>query len=789
MRFMAWCCLLLCAWSTVARSGAGAWTNTGLTGGRVLDVEYVGNGEALAMTAHGLYRTTDHGSHWTLIREMVSETANIAVNSANPGQVLISGERALRSADRGATFASVSLGGAISFEPHSAAFSRDGAYAWLVQMDGDVWRSADGGITWQSFPATLPPDNYWVVDVDAADRNTLYAGSGIPTHVSRDAGATWSRLTAAAAAYQPRASRSTPGTLFAVHTQGFGVGRSTDYGANWVFGTGPESIFRMATGANGLVLASDYDARFFTSANDGVSWFDRGRLPNGTANKWTTDPADPQHILVATNGGIVGSDDGGNSWRELNTGLIDAGALDLVVANGGSNALYVATTDLGSIYRRNLDTGVYSAVGRGSVPALGYPGMLGYSLVVAPLQANTLYMLRQGRVGRSTDGGENWTQQSNLPLAYSLTVDPQNSQVLYVVGQNLLVKSVDGGVNWTPLGALPSPSSNGVSRIYVDPVNSSNLYALVIGSGDVASPVYKSVNGGATWAPTSWTGATSFWPHVLAFEPGRPSTIYLGVEFGTFKSIDSGATWTQVTVGGTPGLIVDPQSPSIVYAMARYGSVRRSVDGGATWQELPMVAGNSNFGFTNVALVPGHNARLVGIRLHGGVYEQDVTPQLALSLTPATLTAGSAGTFTMTIRNTGTLSATRVRVTATFPASAGTFGLQGSAGGCSVNLRDLSCDIGTLAPSAEVSAVIAFTPTGAGTTTFSVSAYETLATSGVNSYPLTVQNASGSSPGDGGGGGGGRLDYLLLALLAFSATIFPVRRRLGGVAFALRRSR
>jgi uncharacterized repeat protein (TIGR01451 family) len=763
-------CLLLCGWSSFSQAGAGEWTNTGITGGRVIDVEYVGNGEALAMTASGLYRTTDHGAQWTLIRGMVSEYANIAVNSANPGQVLVSGERVLRSADRGTSFLSVNLNGAVSFEQHAAAFSRDGAYCWLVQMDGDVWRSADGGITWQSFPAALPPNNYWVVEADAADRNTVYAGAGMFMHVSRDAGATWSPLTSAGLSYQPRASRTTPGTLLTLNTtQGFVVGRSADYGASWAFASSPISLFRLATAADGLTLAGDYAANFYTSSDDGLSWSNRGRLPNATANKWSVDPANPQRILAATDGGIVGSDDGGNSWRELNAGLVDAGALDIVVANNGSNGLYVVSSDLASIYRRDLTTGIYSAVGRGSVPMLGYPGMPGYRLAVAPLQANTLYMLRQDRLGRSTDGGNSWTQLAQLPMStFSLALDPQNPQIGYAIGSSGLLKTLDGGTTWMPTGTgLPDPSINSVARIYGDPQDSANLYALVISSGNLPSPVYKSVNGGFTWAPTAWTGASEFWPHSLAFEPGRPSTIYLAVEFGTFKSVDSGATWTQMTLGGSQDLIVDPQSPSILYAAHRYSGVGRSVDAGATWQELPMVAGASNFGFTKIALVPGHNAKLVGVRLHGGVYEQDVAPSLNLSLTPATLTAGSAGTFTMNIRNTGTLSATRVRVTAVFPTSAGSFGLQGSAGGCSVNLRELSCDIGTLAPAAEVSVIVALTPTGPGTTDFSLAAYENLAGGSVVSRQLAVQNAPAAPSGGGsGGGGGGRLDYLLLALLS-----------------------
>jgi uncharacterized protein (TIGR03437 family) len=86
----------------------------------------------------------------------------------------------------------------------------------------------------------------------------------------------------------------------------------------------------------------------------------------------------------------------------------------------------------------------------------------------------------------------------------------------------------------------------------------------------------------------------------LAGTATAASTIYAATKQGPFKSTDNGATWKQLIVASNdsslPGqpitltMLVDPQTPSTVYAFARFNSPSgqplaflKSTDAGATW--------------------------------------------------------------------------------------------------------------------------------------------------------------------------------------------------------------
>jgi uncharacterized protein (TIGR03437 family) len=86
----------------------------------------------------------------------------------------------------------------------------------------------------------------------------------------------------------------------------------------------------------------------------------------------------------------------------------------------------------------------------------------------------------------------------------------------------------------------------------------------------------------------------------LAGTATAASTLYAATKQGPFKSTDSGATWKQLIVtsndSSLPGepstlaMVVDPQTPSTVYAFARFTSPSgqplaflKSTDSGATW--------------------------------------------------------------------------------------------------------------------------------------------------------------------------------------------------------------
>ena len=139
-----------------------------------------------------------------------------------------------------------------------------------------------------------------------------------------------------------------------------------------------------------------------------------------------------------------------------------------------------------------------------------------------------------------------------------------------------------------------------VAAIAVTPSGPPIVYA----GGSALSPgdpqLFRSTNGAVTWQPVAtfpaplspYGGTSGNQVNTLAIDPTNPSRIYAGFQFPDYvmRSDDAGATWTRATVGLGAGpivrLLVDPASPSTLYA-AQFGSgVFRSTDRGATWTAL-----------------------------------------------------------------------------------------------------------------------------------------------------------------------------------------------------------
>ena len=125
--------------------------------------------------------------------------------------------------------------------------------------------------------------------------------------------------------------------------------------------------------------------------------------------------------------------------------------------------------------------------------------------------------------------------------------------------------------------------------------------------GSVAGGVWKTTNGGLTWAPlTDKTGIMSV--GAIAVAPSDPNVIYVGtgescwrgdISYGDgmYKSVDAGKTWTHIGLEDSrhiSKILVNPANPDILYVAAMghaYGpndmrGVYKSTDGGKTWQRI-----------------------------------------------------------------------------------------------------------------------------------------------------------------------------------------------------------
>jgi len=292
-------------------------------------------------------------------------------------------------------------------------------------------------------------------------------------------------------------------------------------------------------------------------------------------------PGDINTMYVAgAVGGIFKTTNGGVSWKAIfdDQPVVSIGAV--AIAPSDPNVIYAGTGEGNPRNDASIGDGVY----------------------------------------KSIDAGEHWT---NVGLPDSekiarLAIDPRNPDVVYACAlgrewgpneERGLFKTTDGGRNWKKV--LYKNDLTGCSDVDIDPTNANIVYAGMFtfrrwawytesGGGETA--VYKSFDGGATWARLSGPDANRGLPKGLMDRIGisvarsNPNIVYVVSETKDegelWRTDDAGATWRMVNrdpnINFRPfyysDIRVDPQHPNTVYALA--GGLSKSEDGGRTFARI-----------------------------------------------------------------------------------------------------------------------------------------------------------------------------------------------------------
>ncbi|MBL7923747.1 MAG: T9SS type A sorting domain-containing protein [Bacteroidia bacterium] len=238
-----------------------------------------------------------------------------------------------------------------------------------------------------------------------------------------------------------------------------------------------------------------------------------------------------------------------------------------------------------------------------------------------PSDPNTYYVgVAQGGLWKTSNGGQTYTPLTDqLPITRisDIAIDPQNPDHIYIsvcdfeyIGFGLFLngrkrhthyglgvyKSTDGGLSWAPTGLsfqLTDGDASLIRKIIIDPSNSSTLVACGV------SGMYKSVNGGNNWTQVH---DSLFWD--LVQDVSNPSVLYAASGWvesantgsaGIYKSTDFGSSWTLLPTGILPRGVVQriklaqaPSSPNRLYAITvdtlrGLHAIYRSDDSGSTW--------------------------------------------------------------------------------------------------------------------------------------------------------------------------------------------------------------
>ncbi len=177
-------------------------------------------------------------------------------------------------------------------------------------------------------------------------------------------------------------------------------------------------------------------------------------------------------------------------------------------------------------------------------------------------------------------------------------VHPTNPNMIYCgTAAGGFWMSNNGGVSYTT--TTDNFASCGVSDIAIDPTNPSNIY---ISTGDkdagdtYATGVMKSTDGGNTWAPTglAWGVSQQRRIYRLLINPTNPNILIVASNNGIHRTTDGGTTWTQVIAGTYVDAEFKPGDPTIVYAVSN-GQSFKSINSGASFSAVNIASNlNSN---------------------------------------------------------------------------------------------------------------------------------------------------------------------------------------------------
>ena len=267
-------------------------------------------------------------------------------------------------------------------------------------------------------------------------------------------------------------------------------------------------------------------------------------IPSGSGADWALAiavvPDDPQTIYAGYNAGVYKTSDGGSTWTVVftdNVGGVPPNTRPvqgLSIDRGDPSTVFAVTTD--SIQRtRNA--------GLTWQPVLVSEGVSAISPVL--------------------DGAAVFACATN------------NGS-----GARASLRSLDRGDTWTE---MPDLGAKVVKAFAVDSSAPQTVWAAV--SEDPAgSAVYRSTDGGATWAPRG-SGILSTRIEALVFDSAA-GTLYVSTsDAGVFRTSDEGASWQAVNEG-LPAAEIEHLavgSGSAIYASTRQQGIYRSVDGGAHW--------------------------------------------------------------------------------------------------------------------------------------------------------------------------------------------------------------
>jgi photosystem II stability/assembly factor-like uncharacterized protein len=483
--------------------------------------------------------------------------------------------------------------------PKSQVGGRLGELFYVASASGGVWKTTNGGTTWESIfdhegsasigDIAVAPSNPQIIWVGTGEANNQRSSSwGDGVYKSENGGKTWTNM---------------------------GLRKSEHIGRVIINPSNPEIVFVAAAGP---LWGAGGDRGLFRTTDGGRTWKNVKNIDTHTGfTDVIFDPSNPDIIYAASfqrerrpytyvgggpGSGLWKSTDGGDSWTKLTEGLPkeDVGRIGLDVSRSNPNIVYatIETKVTGngassgnteaSIYRSDDYGASWQKMGTG----FSYPWYMG-QVRVDPTDPDRVYFMGVP-LQVSTDGGRTFRTTATAAHSdhHAMWIDPTDP--------NHLIIGCDGGVYIS--------HDRGRTVDFVPNLPISQYYAIATDMRQPFYYVYGGLQDNSSWGGPSqtrnrqgitnadWirtTGGDGFYAQI---DPVDPNTVYGESQGGDIVRFDV-RTGEQKTIkplpdfGGKPyrwnwsaPMLISPSDHNTIYFGANY--LFKSVNRGDAWTRL-----------------------------------------------------------------------------------------------------------------------------------------------------------------------------------------------------------
>jgi photosystem II stability/assembly factor-like uncharacterized protein len=556
-----------------------------------------------AGTGGKIIKTTDQGLSWNTIYTETNLNVNeIAISNTNNQIILAASNKGmLRSVNGGTSWTKMysnetwtikkSTGNGTTFyavrdNGTSSQFvkSTDSGNTWTVSNTG-WWVPASGESMTGAILATCPTNSEKIYAYLIGSGSNLYGYAGV--WVSTNEGISWTNTNPVGAIGNSPLPYAVPG-----HTNLMANNGTTGF---------DQGFYDMA-----IVVNPNNDQQliaggtsWFKSTDGGATWSSLGgyvgNLPWSHPDiQWLV--AIGNDLWIASDGGINYSTDFGNSHSTRMDGItgsdmwgFDSGWNEDILVGGryhNGNLTYHQSFPEGKVYRMGgaeaatgyvnpgPDRRVYHSDigGHKVIPGFGN-GVTSFSvgawpnesyayysnsdMVFHPNYYNTVFIGKDNKLMKSTDGGANYNEVHTFynDISYKVLdfeISRSNPDVIYAAVWNgtddIIWKTSDGGISWTTTSQLPLPNNNDRAKIAVSGENSDIVWVAVT-YGSNGKKVYKTTDGGANWTNLTTALLDNIRVTNIMAQYGTDGGVYIGTDAGVFYRNNTHNEWQSFSTG------------------------------------------------------------------------------------------------------------------------------------------------------------------------------------------------------------------------------------------------